>query len=76
MTQARKENPMQMTEKRIEARLSTDGPADEIDASASYTFEACIDGRWYRWIGQRPVIEGDRCRFLLCDGSPIEPPVV
>lgn len=51
-----------------------DGPAAEIDASASYTFEACVDGRWFRWTDQRPVIEGDRFRFVLRDGTPIDRP--
>lgn len=49
-----------------------DGPEAEFDAGASYTFEAEVDGRWYRWTGQRPAIVGDRARFWLRDGTPIE----
>lgn len=48
-----------------------EGPADEVSAEASYTFEAEIDGRWYRWTGQRPEIVGDRARFWLRNGTPI-----
>lgn len=59
---------------KISADGYVDGPASEIDAGASYTFEACIDGRWYRWTDQRPVITGDRFRFALRDGTPIAAP--
>lgn len=48
-----------------------EGPADEVNADATYTFEAEIDGRWFRWTGQRPEIVGDRARFWLRDGTPI-----
>jgi hypothetical protein len=62
----------------IEVRITADGfvdaPADEIDAGATYTFEACVNDRGYRWVGQRPMIVGDRARFWLRDGAPIEVP--
>jgi hypothetical protein len=51
-----------------------EGPASEIDVDAIYTFEAEIEGRWYRWTGQKPNIVGDRCRFSLRDGAPIVAP--
>jgi hypothetical protein len=49
-----------------------EGPADEIDAEATYTFEGTYEGRRYRWMNQRPVISGDRVRFYLHDGQPID----
>lgn len=51
-----------------------DGPAAEFEAGASYTFEAEVDGRWYRWTGQRLEIVGGRACFWLRDGTPIERP--
>ncbi|MCP1852742.1 MULTISPECIES: hypothetical protein [unclassified Bradyrhizobium] len=56
---------------RITADGYVEGPASEVSAQASYTFEADIDGRWHRWTGQRPEIVGDRARFWLRDGTPI-----
>ena len=62
----------------IVTKISTDGyvdgPAAEFDTSASYTFEAEVNGRRYRWTGQRPTIDGDRARFWLRDGTPINAP--
>lgn len=64
--------------KPIIVKLTVDGfieaPASEIDADASYTFEYCYEGQWYRWTDQRPTIIGDRARFMLHDGTPIEEP--
>lgn len=58
------------------ANITADGfvdvPATEVDAGGSYTFEAKVDGRCFRWTGQRPMIIGDRARFWLRDGTPIE----
>lgn len=51
-----------------------DGPSAEIDADASYTIGSQINGRWYRWTGQRPEIVGDRARFKLRDGTSIAAP--
>jgi hypothetical protein len=49
------------------------GPADEIDLSASYTFEAEVDGDWYRWVGQRAILESpDRFVFRLRNGQPFK----
>ena len=55
---------------KISADGHVDGPAREIDTGATYTFEACIDGRWYRWTDQRPTIDGDRFRFVLRETAP------
>ncbi len=61
-----------------EAKPSTagyvEGPSDDIDPAATYTFEAEVNGQWFRWVGQRPVIEGDRAKFWLRDGTPIAAP--
>jgi hypothetical protein len=51
-----------------------DGPASEVDAASSYTFEMCIEGRWYRWTGARPVISFGRAYFELRGGTPIPTP--
>jgi hypothetical protein len=51
-----------------------EGPVGEIDMDGTYTFEAEIDGEWFRWTGQRPILEGDRVRFFLHDGTPIDAP--
>lgn len=64
--------------KPIIVKLTVDGfvelAASEIVADASYTFEACYEGQWYRWTGQRPTIIDDRARFMLHDGTPIDTP--
>jgi hypothetical protein len=59
---------------KVSADGYVEGPAAEIDAGATYTFEGEIDGRWHRWTGQRPTIVGDLARFWLRDGTPIEKP--
>lgn len=69
----RKVMPRSVTTK-LSADGYVDGPATEFDATASYTFEASIEGKWFRWTGQRPEIAGDRARFYLRDGQPISRP--
>lgn len=59
---------------RISAEGVVDGPAAKIDADATYTIESQINGRWYRWTGQKPTIDGDRAWFVLRDGTRIEAP--
>jgi hypothetical protein len=51
-----------------------EGPASEIDMDGTYTFEAEIDGEWFRWTDQRPTLDGDRVLFVLRDGTPIDAP--
>lgn len=51
-----------------------DGPASEVDAASSYTFEAMVEGRWYRWTGQKPVITFGRAYFELRGGTSIPTP--
>lgn len=50
------------------------GPKSEIDPDASYTFESCIKGSWYRWTDQRAMIEGGEARFELRNGIPTNQP--
>jgi hypothetical protein len=46
------------------------GPIAEIDLSATYTFESEIDGKRYRWVGQKPQRWGmEQFIFRLRDGT-------
>ncbi len=59
---------------RFSAEGFVDAPLEEIDPTATYTIEAEINGRWYRWTGVGSEIVGDRAHFALQNGAPIPRP--